>query len=124
VAILTPLQGPSAGMIAQQESLADRVERQPAEARTTMRSSPLPFRAHIGEEEIAEGCRQLKNRLDHNGAEVQTVRSDLHGSSSAGPRLAVFSATDAMQVALAALGVGPGDELSTTAMTFCRRCMS
>jgi dTDP-4-amino-4,6-dideoxygalactose transaminase len=84
------------------------------------RSTFLPFSPPaIGAEEIEEVVDTLKSDWITTGPKTrrfETAFAELVGAEAA---LAVFSGTDAMQVALAALGVGRGDEVITTAMTFC-----
>ena len=85
-----------------------------------MRSKFLPFSPpFIGEEEIAEVVETLRTDWITTGPKTKQFESDFAQFVGAPDALAVSSATDAMQVALAALGTGPGDEIITTTMTFC-----
>jgi len=85
-----------------------------------VRGSFLPFSPPaIGPEEIAEVVDTLKSDWITTGPKTRQFEYDFAQFIGAPAALAVSSATDAMQVGLAALGVGPGDEVITTAMTFC-----
>ena len=85
-----------------------------------MRTSFLPFSPPaIGPEEIAEVVDTLTSDWITTGPKTRRFESDFAQFIGAPGALAVFSATDAMQVALAALGTSPGDEIITTTMTFC-----
>jgi dTDP-4-amino-4,6-dideoxygalactose transaminase len=84
-----------------------------------MRSAFLPFaRPALGEEEIAEVVDTLKSGWITTGPKVERFTAafaDYVGGRYAVP---VSSATAGLHVALLALGVGPGDEVVTTPMTF------
>ncbi|MGE5277908.1 MAG: DegT/DnrJ/EryC1/StrS family aminotransferase [Acidobacteriota bacterium] len=84
-----------------------------------MRDTFLPFaRPWIGEEEIAELLDTLRSGWITTGPKVErfaTAFADYVGGRYAVP---VSSATAGLHVALLALGVGPGDEVITTPMTF------
>jgi dTDP-4-amino-4,6-dideoxygalactose transaminase len=83
--------------------------------RTFIPFSP-PF---VGEEEIAEVVNSLHSDWITTGPKVKRFEEQFTRFTGAPAALAVSSATDAMLVALAALGVGAGDEVITTPMTFC-----
>jgi dTDP-4-amino-4,6-dideoxygalactose transaminase len=84
------------------------------------REQMLPFSPPwIGEEEQQEVLDTLRSDWITTGPKTDKFEKEFAGYVGAAAALAVFSATDAMQVALAALGVGPGDEVITTTMTFC-----
>src|SRR5215813_3990679 len=84
-----------------------------------MRSTFLPFaRPFLGEEEIAEVADTLRSGWITTGPKVEKFAAafaDYVGGRFAVP---VSSATAGLHVALLALGVGPGDEVITTPMTF------
>ena len=84
-----------------------------------MRDTFLPFaRPSIGEEEIAEVTETLRSGWITTGPKVEKFAAafaDYVGGRYAVP---VSSATAGLHVALLALGVGPGDEVVTTPMTF------
>jgi dTDP-4-amino-4,6-dideoxygalactose transaminase len=85
-----------------------------------VRDSFLPFSPPaIGSEEIAEVVDTLKSDWITTGPKTRRFESEFAQYVGATAAAAVFSATDAMQVGLAALGVQPGDEVITSAMTFC-----
>ena len=73
----------------------------------------------IGEEEIAEVGDTLRSDWITTGPKVQRFEQAFADFVEAPAALAVASATDAMLVGLAALGIGEGDAVITTAMTFC-----
>jgi dTDP-4-amino-4,6-dideoxygalactose transaminase len=73
----------------------------------------------LGEEEIAEVIDTLRSDWITTGPKVKRFERDFANFIDAPAALAVSSATDAMLVGLAALGIGPGDEVITTTMTFC-----
>ncbi len=73
----------------------------------------------LGQEEIDEVVDTLRSDWITTGPKARRFEQEFAEYVGAAAALAVFSATDAMQVALAALGVGVGDEVITTAMTFC-----
>ena len=73
----------------------------------------------IGEEEIAEVVDTLRSDWITTGPKVKRFEEEFAAFIGAAAALAVSSATDAMLVGLAALGIGPGDEVITTPMTFC-----
>jgi 8-amino-3,8-dideoxy-alpha-D-manno-octulosonate transaminase len=88
---------------------------------TPVRSNPLPLEFpgihYMDEEEIDAALRVLRSRspfryygIDLLG-EVQTFEAEFSGFLGISHCLAVGSGTGALQVALAALGVGPGQEV-------------
>jgi dTDP-4-amino-4,6-dideoxygalactose transaminase len=84
-----------------------------------MRSTFLPFaRPALGEEEIAEVVDTLRSGWITTGPKVERFTNAF--AEYVGGRFAVpvSSATAGLHVALLALGVGPGDEVITTPMTF------
>src|SRR2546430_15015843 len=84
-----------------------------------MRSEFLHFAPPlIGEEEIDEVVRTLREGWITTGPRAQRFESDFAKFVGAPGALALNSATSAMHVALAALGIGEGDEVITTTMTF------
>ena len=86
-----------------------------ADQKTFISFSP-PF---IGEEEITEVIDTLRSDWITTGPKVKRFEAEFSGFTGAPAALAVSSGTDAMLVGLAALGVGPSDEVITTPMTFC-----
>ena len=85
-----------------------------------MRDTFLPFSPPlIGEEEISEVVDTLKSDWITTGPKVKRFENEFSAYLGGQPVLATASATDAMLVGLAALGVGEGDEVITTPMTFC-----
>jgi dTDP-4-amino-4,6-dideoxygalactose transaminase len=73
----------------------------------------------IGQEEIEEVVDTLRSDWITTGPKARHFEEDFAGCLGAPAALAVSSGTAAMQVGLAALGVGLGDEVVTTPMTFC-----
>jgi dTDP-4-amino-4,6-dideoxygalactose transaminase len=85
-----------------------------------MRSTFLPFSPPLlGEEEINEVIDTLRSDWITTGPKVRRFEERFAELIGAPGALAVSSCTDALQVALAAIGVGPGDAVFTTTMTFC-----
>ena len=85
-----------------------------------MRSTRLPFSPPcIGEEEIAEVVDTLRSGWITTGPKVARFEQEFAAAVKAPAALALNSGTAALQVALAALGIGPGDAVITTPMTFC-----
>ncbi|HEY3825035.1 MAG TPA: DegT/DnrJ/EryC1/StrS aminotransferase family protein [Bryobacteraceae bacterium] len=85
-----------------------------------MRETLLPFSPPaIGDEEIAEVLAALRSGWITNGPRTGFFEQLFAQFVGADAALALNSATGAMHVALAALGVGPGSVVITTALTFC-----
>jgi dTDP-4-amino-4,6-dideoxygalactose transaminase len=84
-----------------------------------MRSTFLPFAPPlIGEEEIAEVVQTLREGWITTGPRAQRFEKEFAELVGAPAALAVNSATSAMHIALAALGIGEGDAVVSTTMTF------
>src|SRR4026207_1605845 len=80
----------------------------------------IPFNLpSIGQEEIEEVVSTLKSGWLTTGPKTAQFERELAAYVQAPHALAVTSATSAMHLALAALGIGPGDEVITTPLTFC-----
>jgi dTDP-4-amino-4,6-dideoxygalactose transaminase len=73
----------------------------------------------IGQAEIDEVTDTLHSDWITTGPKARKFEAAFAQRVGAPAALAVSSGTDAMLVALAALGIGPGAEVITTAMTFC-----
>lgn len=85
-----------------------------------MRDSFLVFgRPHIGEEEIAEVVDCLRGGWIGSGPRVRAFEKAFAAYKGVEDAAAVSSCTAALHLALLAEGIGPGDEVITTAMTFC-----
>ena len=85
-----------------------------------MRDTFLPFSPPlIGEEEIAEVVHTLHSDWITTGPKVKQFEEEFAAFIGAPAALALSSCTAAMHVALATLGIGPGDAVITTPMTFC-----
>ncbi|MEP7224889.1 MAG: DegT/DnrJ/EryC1/StrS aminotransferase family protein [Actinomycetota bacterium] len=85
-----------------------------------MRSTFLPFSPPmLGQAELEEVLDTLRGDWITTGPKTQRFESDFAAYVSSPTALAVSSCTDAMQVALAALGIGAGDAVFTSTMTFC-----
>jgi dTDP-4-amino-4,6-dideoxygalactose transaminase len=80
----------------------------------------IPFhRPSVGEEEIAEVVDTLRSGWLTTGPRAARFEREFGAYAGAGYAVAVNSATAALHLALAGLGIGPGDEVITTPMTFC-----
>lgn len=85
-----------------------------------MRSNLLPFAPPlIGEEEIAEVVDTLRSDWITTGPKVKRFEAEFAEAIGAEAALALSSCTAALHVALATLGIGPGDAVITSPMTFC-----
>ncbi|MHB1345126.1 MAG: DegT/DnrJ/EryC1/StrS family aminotransferase [Thermoleophilia bacterium] len=85
-----------------------------------MRTAFLPFSPpDIGDLEVAGVLQALQSGWITTGPRVAQFEKEVAELVAAPSALAVSSGTDAMQVALATLGIGPGDEVITSTMTFC-----
>src|SRR5512143_1924590 len=73
----------------------------------------------LGQEEIDEVVDTLRSDWITTGPKVKRFEQDFAQYVGASAALAVSSASDAMLIALSTLGIGPGDEVITTPMTFC-----
>src|SRR4026207_1208183 len=80
----------------------------------------IPFNLpSIGQEEIEEVVSTLKSGWLTTGPKTAQFERELAAYVQAPHALAVNSATSALHLALAALGIGAGDEVITTPLTFC-----
>jgi dTDP-4-amino-4,6-dideoxygalactose transaminase len=85
-----------------------------------MRQSFLAFSPpSIGEDEIEEVIDTLRSTWITTGPKTRRFEEEFAAFAGAPYALAVNSCTAAMHLALAAWGVGPGDEVVTTPYTFC-----
>jgi dTDP-4-amino-4,6-dideoxygalactose transaminase len=85
-----------------------------------VRNTFLPFSSPlIGEEEIAEVVDTLRSDWITTGPKVKRFEQEFAAALAAPAALALSSCTAALHVALATLGIGPGDSVITTPMTFC-----
>src|SRR6185295_7468811 len=73
----------------------------------------------IGQEEIDEVTDTLKSGWLTTGPKTAQFERELQDYVQAPYALAVNSATAGLHLSLAALGIGPGDEVITTPLTFC-----
>jgi len=80
----------------------------------------VPFhRPSIGEEEITEVTDTLRSGWLTTGPKVARFEREFRDYAGAPYAVALNSATAGLHLALAALKIGPGDEVITTPMTFC-----
>jgi dTDP-4-amino-4,6-dideoxygalactose transaminase len=86
---------------------------------TGIRESFLPFALPtIGEPEIAEVVAALRSGWVTTGPRTRDFEREFAAAVGAPATLAVSSGTAAMHLALVAMGVGPGDRVFTTPLTF------
>jgi dTDP-4-amino-4,6-dideoxygalactose transaminase len=79
----------------------------------------LPFNPPlVGEEEIREVVDTLRSPWITTGPKTRRFEEEFCAFIRAPGALALNSCTAAMHTALACLGIGPGDEVITTPMTF------
>lgn len=84
-----------------------------------MRHTFLPFSPPlIGEDEIAEVVDTLRSDWITTGPKVKRFEQDFAAYVGAPEALAVSSCTAALHLALLALGIGPGDAVIASPMTF------
>jgi dTDP-4-amino-4,6-dideoxygalactose transaminase len=85
-----------------------------------MRNTFLPFSLpSIGEEEISEVVDSLRSGWVTTGPKVKRFESDFSEYIGTRHAIAVNSCTGGLHIALAALGIGPGDEVIVPTLTFC-----
>jgi dTDP-4-amino-4,6-dideoxygalactose transaminase len=84
------------------------------------RDLSVPFHVpSIGEEEINEVVATLRSGWLTSGPRTVQFEQEFRTYVGAYHALAVNSCTAGLHLALAALGIGPGDEVITTPLTFC-----
>ena len=85
-----------------------------------MRKTFLPLSPPcISEEEIAEVVDTLRSDWITTGPKVKRFEEKFAATVHASAALALSSCTAALHLALVSLGIGPGDAVITTPMTFC-----
>jgi dTDP-4-amino-4,6-dideoxygalactose transaminase len=86
----------------------------------TLTPNYIPFSVPvIGEEEIQEVTDVLRSGWITTGARTAQFEKEFAEYTRCDHALAVNSCTAGLHLALAALGIGPGDEVITTPLTFC-----
>ncbi len=84
------------------------------------RAHCVPFSVpDLGEEEVTAAAAALRSGWVTTGPQAAAFEEAFCGYVGAGQAVAVNSGTAAMHLGLAALGIGPGDEVVTTPVTFC-----
>ena len=84
-----------------------------------MSGSTLPYgRQWIDDDDVAAVVRTLKSDFLTTGPEVEAFERELAEACGARFAVAVANGTAALHCAYAAAGLGPGDELVTTPLTF------
>ena len=73
----------------------------------------------MDEREAAAAARVIHSGWVTQGPEGQAFESEFAAFTGAAHAVAVSSGTTALHLALHALGLGPGDEVITPALTFC-----
>ena len=97
-----------------------RRPRAPLNAVRIMRQDYLTFGSpHIGEEEIAEVVATLRSGWIGTGPKVGAFEQAFAEYVGAEHAIAVSSCTAALHLSVLVSGIGPGDEIITTPMTFC-----
>src|SRR5690349_15133001 len=92
----------------------------PSLRKPNMSNTYIPFhRPSIGEEEIGEVVDTLRSGWLTTGPRTDRFEREFADYVHSPHALAVNSASAALHLALAALNIGPGDEVITTPMTFC-----
>jgi dTDP-4-amino-4,6-dideoxygalactose transaminase len=85
-----------------------------------MRNTFLPFAPpSIGEDEVGEVLDTLRSDWITTGPKVARFEQEFAGFIGAPAALAINSGTAALHLALAALDIGPGDQVISTPLTFC-----
>ncbi|HEC35626.1 MAG TPA: DegT/DnrJ/EryC1/StrS aminotransferase family protein [Anaerolineae bacterium] len=85
-----------------------------------MRDTFLPFSLPtIGEEEIAEVADSLRSGWITTGPKTKRFEEQFREYIGSKHAIAVNSCTAGLHIALAALGIGPGDEVIVPTLTFC-----
>jgi dTDP-4-amino-4,6-dideoxygalactose transaminase len=93
--------------------------RVPGGAGSSRRNGYLPFAPPlIGEEEIAEVVATLRSDWISTGPKVARFEAEFAAAVSAPAALALNSCTAGLHTALVLSGIGPGDEVITTPLTF------
>jgi dTDP-4-amino-4,6-dideoxygalactose transaminase len=86
---------------------------------TPVRARPLPFfRAAVGEDDIVAVSEALRSGWLTSGPRAMELETKLGEYLGAAHTIAVSSCSEAMLIALRALGIGPGDEVITSPITF------
>lgn len=86
---------------------------------TPVRARPLPFfRAAVGEDDVAGVTEALRSGWLTSGPRAIELENRLRDYLGVGHVIALSSCSEAMLIALRALGVGPGDEVITSPITF------
>lgn len=92
----------------------------PATSLSKVRDTFLPYCLPlIGEEEIWEVVDTLRSGWLTSGPKVKRFEEEFARYLDVKHAIAVSSCTAALQVSLAALGIGPGDEVIVPTLTFC-----
>ena len=92
----------------------------PGTSAARQRASFLPFCVpHIGDREIEEVVATLRSGWITTGPRTKEFEKLFGQYVGARHAIAVSSCTAALHIALAATGVGPGDEVITSPLTFC-----
>lgn len=104
---------PVAGSRAVEPVAPRRAARRPRRSAYLSFSPPL-----IGEEEIAEVIDTLRSDWITTGPKVARFEAEFAAAVSASAAVALSSCTAALHTALAVSGIGPGDEVITTPLTF------
>ncbi len=88
--------------------------------KTVTAALPVPFSPpDIGAEEIAEVIATLESGWLSTGPRVRRFEAAFAAYTQAPHALALNSCTAGLHLALLASGIGPGDEVITTPLTFC-----
>ncbi len=91
----------------------------PSDAAPARRSAYLPFSSPvIGEEEIEAVVQVLRSPWITTGPKAKRFEVEFASYVGSSAALALSSCTAALHTALVTLGIGPGDEVITTPMTF------
>lgn len=86
---------------------------------TSIRSEMLKFHQYsFGEEEINEVVDTLRSGWITLGPKTQKFEEDFCSYIGCSHAVGVYSCTSALTLSLAGLGIGPGDEVITTPITF------